>query len=189
MAEEAAEKFCKEVAETCIEKGAKAGGKAAFRSVLSTVNTIPFAQIVSLVISIIMVVVDFVTGWNDAGNILQISNDKLTFTDKLMASMIRGLQSLLCSLPTVGIMFTGIFLLLNEQTVATIIINAFNLLVNFITGEDADVMKRREESKAEWEQFNQDRNTNLSLNNGTTESMQQLGLSSKEMFLVVVGGY
>nr|DAW47699.1 MAG TPA: peptidase [Caudoviricetes sp.] len=162
MAEEAAEKFCKEVAETCIEKGAKAGGKAAFRSVLSTVNTIPFAQIVSLVISIIMVVVDFVTGWNDAGNILQISNDKLTFTDKLMASMIRGLQSLLCSLPTVGIMFTGIFLLLNEQTVATIIINAFNLLVNFITGEDADVMKRREESKAEWEQFNQDRNTNLS---------------------------
>ena len=162
MAEEAAEKFCKEVTETCIEKGAKAGGKAAFRSVLSTVNTIPFAQIVSLVISIIMVVADFVTGWNDAGNILQISNDKLTFTDKLMASMIRGLQSLLCSLPTVGVLFTGIFLLLNEQTVATIIINAFNLLVNFITGEDADIMKRREESKAEWEQFNQDRNTNLS---------------------------
>ena len=162
MAEEAAEKFCKEVAETCIEKGAKAGGKAAFRSVLSTVNTIPFAQIVTLVISIIMAVADFVTGWNDAGNILQISNDKLTFTDKLMASMIRGLQSLLCSLPTLGVLFTGIFLLLNEQTVATIIINAFNLLVNFITGEDADIMKRREESKAEWEQFNQDRNTNLS---------------------------
>ena len=163
MAEKAAEKLCKEMAETAIEKGAKAGGKAAFRSVLSTVNTIPFANIVSLAVTVAMVVIDFITGWNDAGNILQISNDRLTFTDKLMAALIRGLQSLLSSLPApIGYVFTGLFLVLNEQTTATLIIGAFNLLVNFITGEDADVMKRREESQTEWKQYNQDRNTHLS---------------------------
>ena len=163
MAEKAAEKLCKEMAETAIEKGAKAGGKAAFRSVLSTVNTIPFANIVSLTVTVVMVVIDFITGWNDAGNILQISNDRLTFTDKLMAALIRGLQSLLSSLPApIGYVFTGLFLVLNEQTTATLIIGAFNLLVNFITGEDADVMKRREESQTEWKQYNQDRNTHLS---------------------------
>lgn len=162
MLKTAAKTFTEEMAKECVEKGAKKAGKAAFKSVLSAVNTVPFAQLVSLAISVVMVVVDFITGWNDAGNILQIANDKLTFTDKLMASLIRGLQSLLSSLPGVGMIFTGIFLLLNEQVLATIVIKAFNLLVNFVTGEDADIMKRREESATEWQQFNQDNNTHLS---------------------------
>lgn len=162
MLKTASKTFTEEMAKECVEKGAKKAGKAAFKSVVSAVNAVPFANIVSLAISAIMVVTDFITGWNDAGNILQISNDKLTFTDKLMASLIRGLESLLSSLPGFGTIFTGIFLLLNEQTLATIIIKAFNSLVNFVTGEDADIMKRRKESEDEWKQYNQDKNANLS---------------------------
>ena len=162
MCNAAVKEWTEYMAKECSEKGAKKASKAAFKSVVAAANAVPFAQIVSLIISAVFVITDFITGWNNAGNILQISNDKVTFTDKLLASMIRGIQSLLTALPGVGIFFTALFLLLNEQIVATGIIKAFNSLVNFVTGEDSDIMKRREESQAELAQYNQDNNTNLS---------------------------
>ena len=163
MLTQSSEDLCKELAETTAKKGTMAGAKAAYSTALSVGNTIPLVNIVTIAITAVTIIADAISGFNNAGNILMINNKKLTLTDKLLAAFIKAWQSGACALPSpVGQIFTFIFLIISEQTAATITIFAFNKLVNFITGEDSDIQKRRDQSIKEYQQFNQENNTNLS---------------------------
>ena len=138
-AQEILEKFAPKFISAVTEHAAKAGGKLAAKLAISASP--------AAVLNIAFAVTDFISGYNDAANILGITIEP-TFGMKVSAGLIKA--------------FNNLFLV-TSFIPENLLVDLFVDYIFPVFGEELDLKKIREESRAEVEKYNKENNTEYSL--------------------------
>lgn len=146
MAQESGEKLVKECAEQGAEKIAVAAGKNA------TVTACDSSGI-GVVVSIAITIADFLTGWADARNILQIVDKKYPLSWGIFA----GLANCFQDIPGIGIIF-GI---IGTQNLVSFVIDILGPII--LKKSTEELRKKREEAKETLAAYNAQNNSHLTI--------------------------